>query len=65
MGAAKVLLSKQEITSMNIIATRIYHGEWIAVDDDTYDGAIDSKSPCGIGSTEAEAISDLIDKLAD
>lgn len=48
---------------MNIRATRIYHGEWMAVDDDTYDGAPDSKSPCGVGSTEQEAIDDLKEKL--
>ena len=50
---------------MNIQATRIYHGEWMAVDDDTYDGAEDSKSPCGTGSTEAEAIADLLEKMAE
>ena len=48
---------------MNIQATRIYHGEWIAVDDDTYDGAPDSKSICGTGSTEQEAIDDLLKKM--
>ena len=37
--------------------------EWIAVDDDTYDGAPDSKSLCGTGSTEQEAIDDLIEKM--
>lgn len=50
---------------MNIRATRFYNGEWIAVDDDTYDGAEDSKSPCGVGSTEQEAIDDLLDKMND
>lgn len=50
---------------MNICATRIYHGEWMAVDDDTYDGAPDSKSPCGVGSTEQEAIDDLREKIAE
>jgi hypothetical protein len=49
---------------MNIRATRIYHGEWIAVDDDTYDGAEDSPNQCGVGSTEQEAIDDLREKLA-
>lgn len=49
---------------MNIRATRIYHGEWIAVDDDTYDGTEDSPNQCGVGSTEQEAIDDLREKLA-
>lgn len=49
---------------MDIRATRIYHGEWIAVDDDTYDGAEDSPNQCGVGSTEQEAIEDLMEKLA-
>jgi len=35
-------------------------GYWIAVDDDTYDGAPDSHSIVGHGSTEQEAIDDLI-----
>lgn len=48
---------------MNIRATRIYHGEWIAVDDDTYDGAEDSPNQCGVGSTEQEAVDDLMEKL--
>ncbi len=47
---------------MDIRTTRIYAGEWIAVDDDTYDGAPDSKSPCGVGGTEQEAINDLMEK---
>jgi hypothetical protein len=50
---------------MKISATRIYHGEWMAIDDDTYDGAPDSKSPCGTGPTEQAAIDDLIDKIND
>lgn len=49
---------------MNIRATRIYHGEWIAVDDDSYDGVEDAPNHCGIGSTEQEAIDDLIEKLS-
>ena len=50
---------------MDIRATRIYHGEWIAVDDDIYDGAPDSKSLCGVGPTEAAAIDDLLTKMAE
>jgi hypothetical protein len=49
---------------MKIVATRIYFGEWMAVDDDTYDGAIDSTSPYGTGATEEEAIADLLGKIA-
>lgn len=50
---------------MNIRATRISRGEWIAVDDDTYDGTEDSPNQCGVGSTEQEAIEDLMEKLND
>jgi hypothetical protein len=41
---------------------------WSAVDNDTYDGAEDTKWPCnciGIGRTEEEAIADLKDQLMD
>ena len=34
--------------------------DWIAVDDDTYDG---EGCPIGSGATEAEAIADLMEKL--
>jgi len=37
--------------------------EWTAVDDDTYDGAEDSRSPMGWGKTEKQAIDDLKDKI--
>ena len=37
--------------------------EWTAVDDDTYDGAEDSRSPMGWGKTEREAIDDLKYKI--
>ena len=36
--------------------------DWIAVDDDTYDGP---GSPIGSGATEAEAIVDLHEQLGD
>ena len=41
--------------------------DWQAVDDDTYDGAPDSatRNHIGYGRTEAEAISDLMEKLED
>ncbi len=38
---------------------------WTAVDDDTYDGAPDSKCPIGWGSTEEEAIDDLKMQIED
>lgn len=34
--------------------------DWTAVDDETYDGP---PGPVGVGSTEAEAIADLKEKL--
>jgi hypothetical protein len=37
--------------------------DWSAIDDDTYDGAEDSRCPIGRGATEAEAIADLIEKM--
>lgn len=39
--------------------------KWIAVDDDTYDGAEDSRCPIGWGATEAEAIVDLKEQLGE
>jgi hypothetical protein len=36
--------------------------DWMAVDDDTYDGP---GSPIGLGATEQEAIADLLDQLED
>jgi hypothetical protein len=36
--------------------------DWVAVDDDTYDG---EGCPIGRGATEAEAISDLLDQIGD
>lgn len=38
--------------------------DWSAVTDD-YDGAPDSHCPIGHGSTEQEAIQDLLDQLED
>jgi hypothetical protein len=42
------------------IRTEQQYGEWIAVDDDTYDGP---GAPIGSGKTEAEAITDLMEQL--
>lgn len=39
------------------------HTEWSAIDSDTYDGAPDSRSPMGVGATEAEAIADLMEQI--
>jgi hypothetical protein len=36
--------------------------DWNAIDDDTYDG---HGSPIGYGATEAEAIADLMEQLAE
>ena len=36
-----------------------------AVDDDTYDGAEDSRSPMGWGRTEKQAIDDLKEQIHD
>jgi hypothetical protein len=36
---------------------------WFAVDDDTYDGAEDSRCPVGWGATEQAAIEDLKEQL--
>lgn len=38
----------------------VRHFDWSAVDDDTYDGP---GSPIGYGSTEAEAIADLLAEI--
>ena len=37
--------------------------EWHAWDDDTYDGAEDSRSPMGWGRTEKQAIDDLKEQI--
>jgi hypothetical protein len=46
----------------DIYATRIYHGEWIALDADTYYDS-DETRLSGIGSTEQEAIDDLLAQM--
>ena len=54
---------------MKILATedptRPAFTRWIAVDDDTYDGALDGNHPLGQGRTKAEAIADLKEQIAD
>jgi hypothetical protein len=44
---------------MKIKTEKNYLGEWIAYDEDTYDGAIDGNNLYGIGDTKEEAIEDL------
>jgi hypothetical protein len=39
--------------------------EWSAWDMDTYDGAEDSHCPVGSGSTEIEAINDLVEQIVE
>lgn len=41
----------------SIYAARLSHGAWIALDPD-------SPNQCGVGSTEQEAIDDLMEKIA-
>ncbi len=37
--------------------------DWSAIDEDTYDGADDSRCPIGRGATEAEAVADLLEQM--
>lgn len=46
---------------MKIKTTQHYPNEWTAIDEDTYDGP---ESIYGVGSTEAEAIADLLEGFA-
>lgn len=39
--------------------------KWVAIDDDTYDGAEDWSHPIGRGATEAEAVVDLMEQLGE
>ncbi len=39
--------------------------DWIAVDDDTYDGAPECHCPIGFGATEQDAIDDLLEQIAE
>ena len=38
---------------------------WEAIDADTYDGSDDCRCPVGTGSTEKEAVMDLLERLLD
>ena len=44
---------------MKITTQQNYDCSWIAVDEDTYDGAPDGNNQYGSGATEQEAIEDL------
>jgi hypothetical protein len=48
---------------MKIVTEQRYDNSWCAVDQDTYDGAIDGNNTYGSGATEQEAIDDLIHQL--
>jgi hypothetical protein len=37
--------------------------DWAAIDDNTYDGAEDSRCPVGRGATEVDAIDDLLTQI--
>ena len=37
--------------------------DWSAIDDYTYDGAEDSNCPIGHGTTEEDAIEDLLEQI--
>ena len=39
--------------------------DWQAIDEDTYDGAENSHCPIGHGASEAEAIADLLEQIAE
>jgi hypothetical protein len=39
--------------------------DWSAIDDDTYCGCEGCNHPVGHGRTEAEAVADLLDQLAE
>lgn len=55
-GDAPVAAGRRE-EMPDIYAARLSHGAWIALDPD-------SPSQCGVGSTEQEAIDDLMEKIA-
>ena len=50
---------------MKIKTEQDWRDQWCAIDDDTYDGAEDSRtrSQIGMGKTEAAAIADLMEIL--
>jgi hypothetical protein len=59
-----VVLNDQ-MGQMRVETQQHYRTEWTAIEAETYDGAEDSRSPMGSGRTEAEAITDLLEKMDD
>lgn len=56
-GDAPVAAGCRREEMSSIYAARLSHGAWIALDPD-------SPNQCGVGSTEQEAIDDLMEKIA-
>ena len=50
---------------MKIKTSQPYPGYYVAIDDDTYDGAPDSNCRVGNGRTPEEAIDDLVGSIVD
>jgi hypothetical protein len=50
------------MSAPKISTTRHYHGEWTAIDENTYDGP---GSLMGFGKTEQDAIDDLLEQIED
>lgn len=50
---------------MNIVTSLVWPGLYHAIDEDTYDGAIDSptRHQVGLGSTPEQAIADLMEEI--
>lgn len=50
---------------MDVIVTKNYIGEFVAIDRDTYDGCIDGNNFTGTGATPKEAKLELVETLID
>ncbi len=67
-GGIHVIDGRRIRTAFDYPPIPVRNFDWSAVDDNTYDGAEDSKPPAnlvGRGTSEAEAIADLLDQLSD
>ena len=64
--AARAAWDKQERRALDIKTEHQPNGEWTAIDRNTYDGAPDAgrAGSIGWGTTEQDAIDDLIEKLS-
>lgn len=51
-------------TSEDVTGFAPFESLWVAVDDDTFDGADDASHPIGRGPTEAAAVADLKEQIA-